>query len=129
MREKTDSCRPAKYRNKFLPKDVKIVGYARTKMDRPEYLRRVKSYIKTPTREIEEALVGFCNICSYISGQYDQDESFIALNQHLEMLEEGHKEQNRVFYMALPPSVFRSVSDKLKKNCYSKNGIVRVIVS
>merc|ERR1711939_335181 len=26
------------YRNKFLPKDIKVVGYARTKMDHNEYL-------------------------------------------------------------------------------------------
>jgi len=38
------------YRNKFLPKDIKIIGYARTKMDRTEYLKRVKQYIKTPTK-------------------------------------------------------------------------------
>jgi len=116
------------YRNKFLPKDIKIVGYARTKMDHSEYIRRVRSYIKVPTREIEEQLESFCKICSYVSGQYDQDESFINLNRHLEELEKGRKEQNRVFYMALPPSVFITVSEHLKKNCYPRNGIARIIV-
>lgn len=98
-------------------------------MDHDEYVRRIRSYIKVPTKELEEQLNGFCELCSYISGQYDQDESFITLKNHLEELEKGRKEQNRVFYMALPPSVFITVSQHLKKNCYPENGITRIIVS
>lgn len=97
-------------------------------MDHAEYLRRVKSYIKVPTKEMEEQLESFCNLCTYISGQYDQDESFVNLNKHLEEIEKGHKEQNRIFYMALPPSVFITVSEQLKRNCYPKDGIARIIV-
>ena len=117
------------HRNNFLPKNVKIVGYARTKMDHAEYLKRVKSYIKTPTKDMEAQLEEFCGMCSYISGQYDQDDSFIQLRKHLEKLEAGRKENHRVFYMALPPSVFITVSQHLKRNCYPSNGIARVIVS
>ena len=39
------------YRMGFLPKDVKIVGYARTKMDEAEYHKRITSYIKTDDQE------------------------------------------------------------------------------
>jgi glucose-6-phosphate 1-dehydrogenase len=98
-------------------------------MDHEEYLKRVKSNIKTPTKDMEEQLEKFCSFCTYISGQYDKDESFIALREHCEELEAGRKETNRVFYMALPPSVFIPVSQHLKKNCYPKNGITRIIVS
>lgn len=98
-------------------------------MDRAEYLKRVKSYIKVPTKEMEEQLEAFCEICSYLPGQYDDDEPFKNLNQHLEEIEKGRKAQNRIFYMALPPSVFVTVSKHLKKNCYPTNGIARIIVS
>jgi glucose-6-phosphate 1-dehydrogenase len=118
----------SQFRNNFLPQDVKIVGYARTKMDHAEFLRRVKSNIKTPTKDMEEQLEKFVAFCSYISGQYDQDESFEVLKTHLEEVEEGRKETNRIFYMALPPSVFIPVSRHLKKICYPKTGIARVIV-
>jgi glucose-6-phosphate 1-dehydrogenase len=97
-------------------------------MDHEEYLKRVKSYIKTPTKDMELQLQEFCDVCSYISGQYDKDESFVELRKHLEELEKDRKEQNRVFYMALPPSVFTTVSQHLKKNCYPKSGIARIIV-
>lgn len=88
----------------------------------------MKSYIKTPTKDMEQQLDEFCQVCSYVSGQYDKDESFVELNKHLEEKEKGRKEQNRVFYMALPPSVFTTVSQHLKKNCYPENGIARIIV-
>jgi glucose-6-phosphate 1-dehydrogenase len=97
-------------------------------MDHDEYLKRVKSYIKTPTKELEKQLEEFCGFCTYISGQYDKDESFQDLEKHLQELEQGRKETNRIFYMALPPSVFTTVSQHLKRNCYPKNGISRVIV-
>jgi glucose-6-phosphate 1-dehydrogenase len=97
-------------------------------MDHDEYIRRIKSYIKTPTKDIEQQLEEFANVCTYVSGQYDRDESFMQLNKHLEELERGRKETHRLFYMALPPSVFTIVSQHLKKCCYPKNGIARVIV-
>lgn len=98
-------------------------------MDHEEFLKRVKSNIKTPTKDIENQLEEFCGMCTYVSGQYDQDDSFHNLTKHLEELEKGQKETNRVFYMALPPSVFIQVSQHLKRCCYPKSGIARVIVS
>jgi glucose-6-phosphate 1-dehydrogenase len=97
-------------------------------MDHEEFLKRVKSYIKTPTKDMEQQLQEFTDLCTYVSGQYDNDESFVELRKHLEELEEGRKEQNRIFYMALPPSVFTTVSQHLKKNCYPKTGLARIIV-
>ena len=97
-------------------------------MDHKEYLKRVRSYIKTPTKEVEEQLDAFCDICTYIPGQYDQDEPFKQLDKHIEEIEHGRKEGNRVFYMALPPSVFITVSQHLKRNCYPSKGIARIIV-
>lgn len=116
------------FRNRFLPKGIRIIGYARTKMDHEEYLRRVKSNIKTPTKEMEEQLTEFCKLCTYVAGQYDKDEAFQELEKHLVELEKGQKENNRVFYMALPPSVFTTVSQHVRKNCYPDNGLARLIV-
>lgn len=97
-------------------------------MDRTEYLNRVKSYIKTPSKEVEDQLEDFLSKCSYVSGQYDQDESFSRLEERLKEVENGRSANHRIFYMALPPSVFTTVSRHLKKNCYPTNGIARLIV-
>lgn len=98
-------------------------------MDHEEFLKRVKSHCKTPTKDMEQQLEEFCGFCSYINGTYNEDKSFQALEKHLGELEKGQKETNRIFYMALPPSVFIDVSEKLKQNCYPKKGIARIIVS
>lgn len=99
-------------------------------MDHEEFIKRVKSNIKTPSKEMEEQLEAFAEDCSYVSGQYDKDESFKELQSHLEKIEKGNKETNRIFYMALPPSVFITVSQHLKKICYpsGEKGIARVII-
>ncbi|KAI5212516.1 glucose-6-phosphate dehydrogenase [Aureobasidium subglaciale] len=119
------------HKNNFLPKGIQIVGYARSKMDHEEFIKRVKSHIKTPTKEIEEQLDEFCSFCTYLDGEkYDEDKYFKGLEEHLSKLEKknNQKETNRIFYMALPPSVFIPVSEMLKKHCYPKNGIARIII-
>lgn len=118
----------SQYRNQFLPKDIQIIGYARTEMPHDEFIKRVKSYIKTPTKDLERQLEEFCSICTYVSGQYDKDESFNNLDKHLQDIEKGKPKNHRLFYMALPPSVFTIVSQHLKRCCYPKNGSARVIV-
>lgn len=120
------------YNNGFLPKGIKIVGYARTKMDEEEYHKRVSQYIKAPIPAMKEKLKEFLKICTYVSGQYDEDESFQNLEKSLQEIEKGYTNsnagKNRVFYMALPPSVFTTVAAHLRKNNYSEGGINRIIV-
>lgn len=88
-------------------------------------------HIKTPTPELEAKLKEFLALCSYVAGQYDSDPSFVHLEEVLVKIESGYpdkKETNRIFYMALPPSVFVSVAQHLKRNNYVKNGATRIIV-
>ncbi|CAK5275611.1 unnamed protein product [Mycena citricolor] len=119
------------YRVGFLPRDVKIVGYARTKMDDAEYHKRLSSYFKNPNDdpEITKAAQEFKDLCTYVSGSYDDGEAFDALNAHLEEIESRYqsKPAHRLFYFALPPSVFVPVAKNLKEHCYA-SGINRVIV-
>ena len=115
----------------FLPKGVKIVGYARTKMDSAEYHKRITSYIKNVEDEEAKAkLEEFKELSTYVSGGYEDDASFDNLNKHLVDIEGGFQgnERNRLFYLALPPSVFIPVARNLKVHCYSKAGINRIIV-
>lgn len=116
------------YRNKKLPPVVHIVGYARTKMDTEEYHRRIANYIKRDNDpEFDARLEEFMNLSSYVSGGYDDSESFRRLNAHLKEVEEGYRTSNRIFYLALPPSVFVPVAKHARQECYSR-GINRIIV-
>jgi glucose-6-phosphate 1-dehydrogenase len=121
------------YRQGFLPRDVKIVGYARTKMDQDEFYKRQTSYIKNPDDdpELTKSIEAFKGFSSYVSGGYDDGESFDKLNKYLEEIESKYqsKERNRIFYLALPPSVFISVAKNLKEHCYvAKHGVNRIII-
>ncbi len=119
------------YRGGFLPKGVKIVGYARTKMDTAEYHKRITSYIKDANDDQAKAqLEEFKELSTYVSGGYEDGESFDKLNKYLEEVESGFQsnEHNRLFYLALPPSVFIPVAKNLKEHVYSKSGVNRIIV-
>lgn len=115
----------------FLPKGVKIVGYARTKMDSAEYHKRITSYIKdVDDPEFKAKLEDFKQLSTYVSGGYEDDASFENLNKHLLEVENDFQgnERNRLFYLALPPSVFIPVAKNLKTHCHSKAGTNRIIV-
>lgn len=124
------------FRNGLLPKKTAIVGYARTVMDHDEYLERATSHLKPRANEdknlFEQKKKKFIDILTYISGKYDTDEGFISLRKHVEEIEKdlGFKTADRLFYFALPPSVFAEVSVHLKKNVYpeGENDTVRVII-
>lgn len=118
------------YRNGFLPENVRIVGYARTKMDHDDYLKRITQYIKVGDDQAK--LEDFKKLTDYVSGQYDDDASyqnldaFISKSESERNIPAGNK--NRVFYMALPPSVFIPVAQGLKRNTYAHEGINRLVV-
>lgn len=116
----------------FLPKDVKIVGYARTKMDEAEYHKRITSYLKVADADEDghAKIKEFKAFSTYVSGGYEDAPSFENLNKYLLDLEtkwQG-KEAHRLFYLALPPSVFIPVAQHLREQAYSQRGKNRIIV-
>ena len=61
----------------------------------------------------------FWALNTYVAGSYDTAAHFQALDKHIEGL--GKNGQvNRLFYLALPPTVYASVSSMVKKNCMAK---------
>ncbi|KAG8834886.1 Glucose-6-phosphate 1-dehydrogenase [Serendipita sp. 399] len=120
------------YRQRFLPEGVNIVGYARTKMDEAEFHKRQTQYIKNESddQDLNAKIEQFKSLSTYVAGDYEDDKAYQELNKKLEEIESKYKspERNRLFYMALPPSVFEHVAKGLKKNCYTDKGVVRIIV-
>ncbi|KAF9919758.1 Glucose-6-phosphate 1-dehydrogenase [Linnemannia zychae] len=120
------------YKNKYLDPNTRIIGYARTKMDQTAFEGHVSKYIKLKTEADKTTLERFLKLCSYQDGQYDQDKDFQQLEKRIVELEKVSGSTARLFYMALPPSVFIPVASSLKKNNYhsvEKDGILtRLIV-
>ena len=108
-------------------------------MDEAEFYKRETKHLspakddKQLAERFDDNVKAFKKISSYVSGQYDEDAGFQELLKHIEDLEGKRSSgkgsnRNRVFYMALPPSVFTVVAKNLKKNCYSKDGSNRIII-
>jgi glucose-6-phosphate 1-dehydrogenase len=76
----------------------------------------------------EELADRFWGLNHYVSGGYDKRGSFELLNQEMSRHEKPSNAANRLFYLALPPSVFETVTLHLKETCMSTHGWSRVIV-
>ncbi|KAF8913916.1 glucose-6-phosphate 1-dehydrogenase [Gymnopilus junonius] len=121
------------YRQGFLPRGCRIIGYARTKMDKDEFHKRATSYIKgaDENKDIANAVEAFKELSTYVAGDYEDGAAFDNLRTHIEEIESSYqaKERNRIFYFALPPTVFIPVAKNLKEHCYNnKGGVNRIVI-
>jgi len=114
------------YRNNLLPSCTTIFGYARTHMSIPELRAKCDQHIKIGSDE-EALYEKFWKLNNYVAGSYDQRRDFEILNQEISKFEKNSK-MNRLFYLALPPSVFESVTLHIKQNCMGTKGWNRIIV-
>lgn len=67
----------------------------------------------------EQLYEEFWAINYYISGKYDVRSDFEKLNQAISQYEKGPV-ANRLFYLALPPSVFEDVTILIKNTCMAE---------
>ncbi|XP_028966784.1 glucose-6-phosphate 1-dehydrogenase [Galendromus occidentalis] len=117
----------ALFRDNLLPVGTKIVGYARTSLTMQQLEDKIRPYIKL--RESDETkFVEFLSSNSYVAGGYDDASPFENLQAQLTALEDTTVVANRLFYLALPPTVFQPVSKMVKQFCMSKSGWSRIII-
>lgn len=74
------------------------------------------------TDEESECLSAFFSKNSYLRGRYDDDSSFSQLNAHLSSLP-GGADANRLFYLALPPTVYHHVSANIRTHGMSRKSV------
>uniref|UniRef100_A0A8C5H8U4 Glucose-6-phosphate 1-dehydrogenase n=1 Tax=Gouania willdenowi TaxID=441366 RepID=A0A8C5H8U4_GOUWI len=114
------------FRDGLLPGNTHFVGFARSKLTVEDIKSSCQPYMKV-TDDDGECLSTFFRMNSYLSGSYDDDDSFDRLNSHLLSLP-GGPDSNRLFYLALPPSVYQHVSTNIRNHCMSSRGWNRIIV-
>lgn len=127
------------YRQGFLlSNEVHIFGYARTKISDDELRNRIRGILiqgKGASDEQLEELSKFLQLIKYVSGSYDSAEGFQLLDKEISEHEVSKKtiegSSRRLFYFALPPSVYPSVSKMIKNYCMNKSdlgGWTRIVV-
>ncbi|XP_050361802.1 glucose-6-phosphate 1-dehydrogenase [Nymphalis io] len=114
------------YRDNLLPKNTKFIGYARTKQTLEDVKEKSKKYIKVRPGD-ESKLKEFWEANDYVSGSYDKRVDYEFLNQHISKSEKGPL-ANRIFYLAVPPTVFQDVTVNIRNACVAIKGYTRVII-
>jgi glucose-6-phosphate 1-dehydrogenase len=106
----------ALYCQGFLPEKLTITGFARSEMGHAEFRERITEHLTcryTPGEaSCAEKMEKFLSMCHYVSGQYGSTDAFLDLFTHLQQFED-HSRVNRLFYLAIPPSVFLDVARAL----------------
>ncbi|ORZ31778.1 glucose-6-phosphate 1-dehydrogenase [Catenaria anguillulae PL171] len=124
---------PALYslaKHAFLPASTHILGYARSNLSTQDFTSRIQPGLKDSD---PQRIAAFVSKLHYTHGSYDQPQDYANLDKAITQLENTHalpgQSKNRVFYMALPPSVFIPVANMLHAHCRAHNGAwTRVIV-
>ncbi|XP_067928211.1 glucose-6-phosphate 1-dehydrogenase-like [Watersipora subatra] len=113
------------YIDGLLPENTQFVGYARSKLTVEDLKSKCSPYLKVAESE-KNKVKSFWEVNSYVAGSYDKDVDFKNLDSHLLKLASN---ANRLFYLALPPSVYHTVTAQIKACCMTKSGAwTRVIV-
>ena len=136
----------ALYRDELMPMKTAIVGYARSPLSVAQLRTHIGKYIKLKDDDERRLFDRFLQHSIYVQGKYDSPEDFKRLTKAVEKLEhnlddvdgdEGNnnnrngnditnyngtngKANNRLFYLALPPSVFEPVTKLIHDFCMSK---------
>ncbi|KAF6161397.1 hypothetical protein GIB67_009276 [Kingdonia uniflora] len=126
------------YRQGFIQSsEVHIFGYARTKISDDELRNRIRGYLihGKESSSQDEDLSKFLQLIKYVNGSYDGEEGFRLLDKEIsehEISKNSHGgTSRRLFYLALPPSVYPSVSKMIRNYCMNKSdlgGWTRIVV-
>jgi len=115
----------ALFREGLLGKKAHVVGFARQKMTNETFREHVVQNVKAEEKDIK----GFQDICTYyVAKSYDDLSSYQGLAAQLEKDTEKGQTSNRLFYLALPPSVFVAASKCIKEALCNIKGWSRLIV-
>lgn len=102
------------YRDGLLPEHTMFFGYARSLLTVEALREKCLPYMKIKAEE-KPKLDAFFEANRYISGKYDVVDDFKKLDA--EIVRDCGNNTNRLFYLALPPSVFEPVTSNIKEAC------------
>nr|XP_002126015.1 glucose-6-phosphate 1-dehydrogenase-like [Ciona intestinalis] len=114
------------YRDDLLPDHIHIIGYARSKMSVADIRAKAFPYMKVKDSE-KAKLDSFFAAMSYVQGSYSEEDGFKKLDTAIKAFHNGNK-ANRLFYLALPPTVFAEVTQNIHDHCFEHEGWNRIII-
>jgi glucose-6-phosphate 1-dehydrogenase len=111
------------YRNNGLPKPFFAVGCARTDLTTEIFRDRMKEALKRTDLFEPDRWEGFASLLYYHPVRYDDPASFESLAERLSELDrEFGTGGNKLFYLAIPPSLYQSTARMLGRAGLSAGG-------
>jgi glucose-6-phosphate 1-dehydrogenase len=109
-----------------MPEKIAILGYARSDIEIHKHLHsdKIVKKMNFKTKDDESIYEEFVKKKFYLRGMYDKKEDFFRLNQRInELCTDLYNEHecNRIFYLAVPPNTYTSISELLAKYCKTIN--------
>lgn len=110
----------------YLPENVIICGYARSKKSDEEFREGMRKKLKGDSDDISR----FLERCIYRHGQYDDQGRIAEVFGEISEIEArvNGAASNRLFYFAIPPNLFVSIGRSLKAAAMSQTGWNRFII-
>eukprot|EP00300_Choanocystis_sp_HF-7_P030197 c38967_g1_i1.p1 GENE.c38967_g1_i1~~c38967_g1_i1.p1 ORF type:complete len:513 (+),score=131.34 c38967_g1_i1:1-1539(+) len=104
----------------FIRNTTVFFGFARSAMSNDELRVRLRPYLEKEAkgRGYQQHIDAFLEQCVYVSGPYDSPEGFRQLTKEMDASElRRGGTPGRLFYLALPPTVFPDVAAQIKGSC------------
>lgn len=95
-----------------------IIGIARGALTPQQFADTLKPKVIEHSRQPVEpaAWDKFASSLDFVGGEFSDDATYVALKQRLDVAKKAGTNGNRVFYLAVPPSVFPLVLEKLHQH-------------
>jgi len=126
------------YSKDILPDKFRLVGVSRTERPDNEFRDIIKDsvikYSRYKEKVLSEKLNEFSDFACYLSGKFEDKETYKKLAQHLlEVDEELGVCSNKLFYLAVPPQNYKTILKNLESSgltipCSKEEGWTRVLI-
>lgn len=119
----------------FLPEQFNIFGFSRSKYADDDFRKLLTGNLAcryTPgKKDCAEKMDEFLSRCYYVAGEYSETDSYLDLYQIMQEHEDSNF-TNRMFYLAVPSSVFadvvKAIGDSGLVSCTDDSPWTRVVV-
>ena len=98
----------------LLPEPFHVFGFARSPMDDEAFRAALRENLTcryVPQVSCADRMEAFLSRCTYVAGQYGERDAYLNLFER--MREVSGPAGRRLFYLAIPPSLFAAVSEAL----------------
>lgn len=105
------------YKEGVLPDKFIIVGLSRKQLTHQEFQSYAQQILSNKQPNTTELITSFCNHIRYVSGNFDELQSYEKIKQTLQLFDDELGQcTSKLFYLAVPPQYYSSIFQNLKES-------------